>query len=33
MDHVRNAIIGREDSKAFYDEVLAVSKNNLRNSE
>lgn len=33
VGHVRNTIIGREDSKAFYDEVLLVSKNNLRNSE
>ena len=25
--------MGRENSNEFYDEVLEVSKNNLRNSE
>jgi hypothetical protein len=30
---LRNCIIGRENSNEFYDEVLLVSRKNLRNSE
>lgn len=30
---LRNCIMGRENSQDFYEEVLDVSRNNLRNSE
>jgi hypothetical protein len=34
VDHVRNVIIGnKEDSEAFYHEVMKASRENLRNSE
>lgn len=33
VDSLRNCIMGRENSNEFYDEVLEVSRNNLRNSE
>ena len=33
MDHVRNVILGRENANEFYDEVLKISRDNLRNSE
>lgn len=33
VDSLRNCIVGRENSHEFYEEVLDVSRNNLRNSE
>ena len=33
VDSLRNCIVGKENSHEFYEEVLDVSRNNLRNSE
>jgi hypothetical protein len=33
VNSLKNCIMGRENSNEFYDEVLEVSRNNLRNSE